>query len=275
MDLFENVYALTFGLWPAAVILCALLNMLITFKFSWSELIIDYLIGMVIGVCHYYGMVGNDISGWEHFFLMVSTGLFGLLEWTGTIEMTSANFFWLCVGCQAGCILLTGALDYGAGAIGYSSNAQKGGNIALSFLIILFKFPWALVTTGVGLIIGIIGLIYRATHTSPHGDGVGFVGGTLWFEWGGPPYHATTFGCVVNAFRGSVSDTFRHELVHSRQYIYMHDWLGVFFFTLAGIWGVISSAIGDTSFIGTRYWDAHNTDEIGNPIEIVPTHKYP
>lgn len=274
MDAFENVFVVTFGIGPAAVIGCALVNMLITWQFSWSELILDYLIGLAFGLTFYFGTVG-EVNHLEYFFLTVSTGFFGLLKWFGAFsEMAPGDFFLLSTGVSAGAVLLTGALDYGAVAIGWSEG-KKGANVALSILIFLLKWPFALVTSTVGLIIGLIGLAARAGKSEPVGDGVGFAGGVFWFEWGSNSgYHATTFGCVVNAFRGTISDTLAHELVHTRQYIYMHDWLGVFYFTIAGLWGVISSAASSDPYEGRHLYAAHDSKEVGNPIEMVPTHKY-
>jgi hypothetical protein len=49
-------YALVvFLFWPLVVIACALLNMLAQWSLSWSELILDYFAGVVIGLCFWYG----------------------------------------------------------------------------------------------------------------------------------------------------------------------------------------------------------------------------
>jgi hypothetical protein len=277
--LFGNLWALTFLLWPGATILCALLNMLITWQFSWSELVIDYVVGGLIGVCFYFGVIG-EVSAVEGFFLTVSTGLPGLLHWAGMFaDMEPGVFFLLCSGAVAGVVVIGGALDYGAAAIGWSEG-DRWKNVLLSLVIFPIKVPFALFTTAVGVIIGVIGLIYRATLDDPEGNGFGFAGGVFWFEWGmDGGYHATTFGGTVNEFRGEISDTLAHELVHTRQYCYLHDWLGIFYFTISGLWGLASSAIhaaGDdsVSFDVTHMWAADNDEEVGNPIEMVPTHRY-
>ena len=175
--------------------------------------------------------------------------------------------------------MLTAALDYGAVAIGWNSGqtGEKTGNVFLSILIFCCKWCFALITSVVGLLIGLIGLIVRATRNNPQGDGFGFVGGAFWFEWGGntADRHATTFGCIVNVFIGQISDVLGHELVHTRQYIYMHDWLGVFYFTIAAIWGLISYAASGAPFDILNSFRADPNREVGNPIEVVATHRYP
>lgn len=276
--LFGNFYLVSFVFWPSVVIVAALVNMLITFQFSWSELVLDYMIGFVIGVCFYHGTIG-DVNAAEHFFLYVSTGLLGLLNWLNVFEgWTVAKFFWLCAGGTVGAVLVTALLDYAAAAIGWGSTGAKVGNGFFSILIIIFKGWFAHITSVIGIIIGIIGLIKRATVTSPSGGGFGIVGGAFWFEWGGSGTHATTFGWVVNVFNGTINSALRHELVHTRQYIYMNDWLGIFYFTIAGLWGIISSAINAAAstdnFEGRHYFSAHSSKEVGNPIEMVPEHKY-
>jgi len=274
--IFGNVFLVIFLFWPGVTIGAALLNMLITFKFSWSELIIDYLIGLAIGICFYYGTIG-DVSHAEHFFLMVSTGVAGLFKWVGIWpKMSVGEFFMICAIWPASAVIVTALLDYAAVSIGWVSGqtGAKTGNVFLSILLLGCKWPFALITSVVGLVIGLIGMIVRATQNNPQGGGFGFVGGAFWFEWGlNTNKHATTFGCVINVFKGEISDVLGHELVHTRQYIYMHDWLGVFYFTIAGIWGAISREVA-TNPGDAGYFRAHGTDEIGNPIEIVPEHKY-
>lgn len=142
----------------------------------------------------------------------------------------------------------------------------------LSFLIFLFKAPFAMVTSAVGLLIGIIGIIIGAIAGNP---GFGFLGGILYFEWGFSGHYGTTFGFVVNVFKGNMAKMIDHELYHSRQYIYMHDWLGVFYFTVAGLWGIISSAISSDPFDITFYFRAHTSKEVGNPIEAAPYKRWP
>jgi len=51
----DNFAVLTFLFWPAVVLVCAGINMLITWTFSWSELVFDYFIGVALGACFYAG----------------------------------------------------------------------------------------------------------------------------------------------------------------------------------------------------------------------------
>lgn len=46
----DDVYVITFLFWPAVVLLSAGINMLVSWTFSWSELIFDLLIGFVAGI---------------------------------------------------------------------------------------------------------------------------------------------------------------------------------------------------------------------------------
>ena len=78
----DNVFFLTFLAWPGVILGCALLNMLLHWSFSWSELCIDYLVGIVVGLCFYFG---TDKKAHEatQFFLVFSNGLPGLLHVLG------------------------------------------------------------------------------------------------------------------------------------------------------------------------------------------------
>ena len=51
-------------------------------SFSWSELCIDYLAGMTIGLCFYFGTERKTHEA-AQFFLVFSNGLFGLLHVCG------------------------------------------------------------------------------------------------------------------------------------------------------------------------------------------------
>lgn len=265
--MWDSLALMAFVLWPAVVIVAALLNMLLAWTFSWSELVIDYLVGVLIGVCFHFGTVG-EVSGIEHFFLMVSTGLFGLLKWVGVGALADPQtLFLVSAGSVVGATLLTGALDHATLALG--TRMSVGGGF-LSALTLPFKAPFALVTTAVGLVIGLIGVIVGLANRR---GGFGFLGGVFYFEWGYPNIHATTFGAVVNVFAGRMSDVLGHELYHTRQYIYLHDWLGVFYFTVAGLWGLISAAIAK-DFSTRYYYAAHTSREFGNPIETVPYRRW-
>lgn len=278
MDLWHNVFLLAFVVWPLVVLLAAGLNMLISWTFSWQELVCDYLIGVVIGLCFFYGTTGGStkgfaqVSGVEHFFLMVSIGLFGLLKWLGVEAMQDpATLFWASSLSIVGATAVSVSLDRLAiQVIGSKSCVCNG---LLSLLIVGIKAPFGLITTAVGTLIGIIGLTVACATKN---GGFGFIGGVFYTEWGLSGTHATTFSSYVNIFRGKTSDTVNsttlisHELYHTRQYIYMQDWLGVVYFTIAPIWGLISSATSSRSFDASKAFNA--SKDIGNPIEV-PAYK--
>ncbi len=262
----DNIYLLMFLIWPGVVLAAALLNMLVSWTFSWQELVIDYLIGLAIGLCFYYGKAA-DASTAENLFLMVSTGVFGLLKWAGVeaLQDPSTLFGWTASWMVGGTLVST-ALDRGAVAIG--RNMSIGGGF-LSGLIFCIKIPFALITTSVGLVLGLIGLIVGKVNGK---GGFGFLGGAFYFEWGTSGTSATTFSSIVNVWGGKMSDPVHsqhlldHELYHTRQYIYMQDWLGVIYFTIAPLWGLISSAASSSSFNASRAFSA--SGEVGSPIEV-------
>jgi hypothetical protein len=261
--------------WPGVVLGCALLNMLISWTFSWSELVLDYFIGVLIGMFFFFGTHG-DVSAAEHLFLTVSHGVFGLLAWMGVDALADPKtFFLVSASAMAGATVLSAALDHGAVAAGASA-----GGVVLSIIMLPLKLSFALFTTLVGLVIMLVGVIYRAATSSgsaPSGAGgawFALIGGTLFFAWGMSSEHATTFGWVVNVFRGKIANVMKHELYHTRQYIYMHDWLGVFYFTFAALWGLVSAKIhadAKGSAFDSQYAFRGSADggvEVGNPIEI-------
>lgn len=189
--MWDNVWLLAFLIWPAVIIGAALLNMLVSWTFSWSELVMDYLIGVVIGVCFYFGMNGEVI--WlEHLLLMVSLGLFGLLKWVGVSYFADPQtlFLWSVVSIGIA-VPLTGRLDRATVAIGDSTVGIKVGRGILSFFIWILKAPFTLITPGVGLLVGLIGLIVGAIN---HNLGFGFLGGIFYFKWGLSGGHATLGG---------------------------------------------------------------------------------
>jgi hypothetical protein len=265
--MWDNLVLIALVIWPAVTLVAALINMLFAWTFSWSELVIDYFIGVAIGVGFYFGTTGH-VSGVEHFALMLSTGVFGLLKWIGVDIFADPRILFLVAGGSViGATLLAAALDHAALALG---TAVRVRGRFLSVFIFLLKAPFALVTSTVGLVIGLIGFVVGLANGK---GGFGFLGGVFYFEWGRAGTHATTFGSVVNVFAGRMSPVIAHELYHSRQYIYLHDWLGVFYFTVAGLWGLISSAMAK-KFSVRYYYTADRTGECGNPIEIVAYRKW-
>jgi len=273
-NVWENVYLVVLVFWPGVVVGAALLNMLVSWVFSWSELIIDYMIGVVIGLCFFYCCTNPDPEMWkwyESLFLIASHGLFGILkiarvEWL----LDPGNFFLVSSLCIGGAVLITAALDHASAALG-----DSGGGVGFSFLVVLFKAPFTLITTVLGVVIGVIGLIYgKATNDDQEFT---FLGGALFFKWGMSGVHATTFGWAVNVFKGGITSNniLPHELYHTRQYIYLKDWLGIFYFTVAGLYGIISAAISSVPFSGTYFFQAHGTQEVGNPLECAAYRKWP
>ena len=121
----DNIYLITFVFWPAVVLLCAGANMLISWTFSWSELIFDYLAGVVAG---YFLFVGVFTSGSpnpqevEIFFFVFSHGLFALVYAlsAGFREAIGdpVNFFWMMAGIRLGATLWAAALDHVSAALG-------------------------------------------------------------------------------------------------------------------------------------------------------------
>jgi hypothetical protein len=57
-----------------------------------------------------------------------------------------------------------------------------------------------------------------------------------------------------------------HELYHSRQYIYLHDWLTPTWL-LGGIWGLFSARAAGKSVTFEFFSAASNSRELGNPLE--------
>ena len=164
--MWDNVWLLAFLIWPAVIIGAALLNMLVSWTFSWSELVMDYLIGVVIGVCFYFGMNG-EVKWFEHLFLMVSLGLFGLLKWVGVSYFADPQtlFLWTVVSIGIA-VPLTGGLDWATVEIGDSSGGRRVGRGILSFFIWTLKAPFTLITPAVGLLVGVIDLIVRVDNNN-------------------------------------------------------------------------------------------------------------
>jgi hypothetical protein len=208
-------------LWPATVLLAALLNMLVSWTFSWGELILDALAGFLIGSVFYVAYDGRPDAA-VSVLLVLSHGLFGVLHVAGVGLVADPkdafllSAFWTVLGTT-----LSGALDRGAVALG----AEGGvGGFFLSLLIFLIKAPFALVTSSVGLLLWLIGLF----RSLAPGGKVGFAGGIFWAEWNNTSTSGewtTSFGVAVHSWKNAFSLAMAHELYHTRQYIYLRDWL--------------------------------------------------
>lgn len=216
---YQNFWLNAFAIWPAVVLVSALLNMGIWGQFGWSELIVDYVIGFTLGVCFWWFVRTDQRSFAPSFFLVFTHGLFGLLRVFNVIPDTKSLFWWSACA-TIGCTGLAAALDHAAVGIG---TTMSGGGAALSVLIFLLKAPFALFSTVIGLLIFLVGLIHAAAASN---TGAGFLGGVTYEEWNtAEPHWATTVGATVHCWQGTFSRVMEHELYHSRQYIYMRDLL--------------------------------------------------
>ncbi len=257
----DNIWLASLVFWPLAMLVAALLNMLITWTFSWSELVLDYFAGVVVGVFFTLGLrEGAGVV--SHIGLTMSGGLFGLLASVDVEALTRpTTLFFASAGAMVGATALTAVFDRITTSLRWNNT---GAAIALSIPTILFKAPFTLVSSGVGMLFVLVGAIRAAA--SPNGS-VGFRGGVVYVEWNtaNGSTSATTIGCTVQIWGGRFEHVFPHELYHSRQYIYLHDWL-IPTWLVGGLWGWISSAIAG-NFSLTAFQAARHDSEVGNPIE--------
>lgn len=208
-------------LWPATVLLAALLNMLVSWTFSWGELIIDYIAGFLIGSVFYVAYDGKPDAAVQ-VLLVLSHGLFGVLHAAGaSLVADPQDAFLLGATWTVLGTTLSAALDRAATALG----AEGGvGGFFLSLLIFLIKAPFALVTSGIGVFLWLI-CLFRSL--APGGK-VGFAGGVFWCEWNNTDTNGewtTSFGVAVQSWKNTFAKCMAHELYHTRQYIYLRDWL--------------------------------------------------
>lgn len=264
----DNKYVIAFLFWPAVVLLCAGINMLVTWTFSWSELIFDYFIGVLAGWFLFSGTQANPDSA-SSFFFIFSHGFFAFLWWAAgsfrAMFSKPENFFWAMAGIRLGATLWCALWDRLAVSL---TATFAPGPFLLSLLILApVKFCFAWVTSAFGFVIWLAGLVKAIGSTGR----VGFAGGVLFDEFapGAGAYKATTLGFTVHTWLGNIP--FRHELYHTRQYIYMCDWL-VPFWLVGMLWGVISAAATGTAISTAVAFKADTTREIGNPIEVAAYH---
>jgi hypothetical protein len=281
----DNLYFQMFAAWPGILILCALFSMLCQWSFSWSELILDYLAGMLIGLFFFLGTERKPHEAVQFFFIF-SQGLPAVLHVAGVKALQARDTLFMVSSIWiGGSVVLASLLDLATRKIGLTQNV---GNGLLSILILLLKLPFSLVTTAVGYLFFIAGLIWfaikkaqedpRVPSTKCH-VGIGFMGGVPYVEWNTDVspgnYAATTVGAMFNVWHGRGSDVVKHELYHTRQYMYFHDWM-IPFWLLGGLWGMISAAIANaTKAVATdpdvpvlrSFHTALETKEVGNPME--------
>ncbi len=265
-SLLNNVWFLSLVAWPGVLITCACINMLLQWSFSWSELVIDHLIGIAIGVCFYFGTEPHAHPVLK-FLLVFSDGLPGLLSAVGVKALQSREMLFLVSAAViGGSVLLSGLLDKATLVIDTSMNVPGG---ILSIAILAFKLPFSFCTTALGYLMWLIGLFVSFASSTTR---VGFLGGVPYVEWNYTDANrwATTFGAAVMVWKGDVSTVIKHELYHTRQYIYLHDWL-IPFYPVAGLWGIISAAIATSREnpidVPGSFWRAQKTREVGNPLE--------
>ncbi|MBV8880348.1 MAG: hypothetical protein JO332_10310 [Planctomycetaceae bacterium] len=280
----DNLYFQMFAAWPGILLLCALFSMLCQWSFSWSELILDYLAGMVIGLCFYLGTEKKAPEA-AQFFLIFSQGLPGVLHVAGVKALQARDtLFFVSSAWVGGAVVLASLLDLATRKIGLSMSA---GNGALSILIALLKLPFSLCTTAVGLLFFLAGLFWFIVKKAQDDGkdpakrcyvGLGFMGGVPYVEWNtnvSPGnYSATTIGAMFNVWYGRASDVVKHELYHTRQYMYFHDWM-IPFWLLGGLWGMISAALANATKAATEkevpvlrsFHTAQQAKEVGNPME--------
>lgn len=280
----ENEFFLMFAAWPLILIGCALFSMLTQWSFSWSELILDYLAGMVIGIFFYLGTQKKAPAVFE-FFLVFSQGLPGVLHAAGVKEFqTRETLFMISSLWVGGAVVLSALLDLATRKISLSMNVGGG---LLAILIAPLKLPFSLCTTAVGFLFFLAGLVWLAVKkaqedpTKPETTchvAVGFLGGVPYVEWNNDmtdgETRATTVGAMVNIWKGQAAYVIKHELYHTRQYMYFHDWM-IPFWLLGGLWGMISAAISnagvqnpaDTTDVLGAFSTAREDKEVGNPME--------
>jgi hypothetical protein len=264
----DNVFIVMFLFWPAVVLLCAGLNMLLSWTFSWSELVFDYFIGMLAGYFLFVAAQGSP-DGAHSFFFVFSHGFLGLLWLTSEGFRTSfespATFLWTMAGIRLGATLWAAAWDHVSVALGAKLSP---GPFFFSLVVAPAKWLFSSITSAFGVLIWIAGAIWAAAGSGK----AGFAGGVLFTEFspGGGGYYATTVGFTVQTWNGNCP--FKHELYHTRQYIYMCDWL-MPFWVVGMLWGVISAAIAQgTSVSYALAIGADASKEVGNPIEVAAYH---
>jgi len=282
-SILDNVYFLSFAAWPLVLIACALFSMLCQWTFSWSDLIFDYLAGVVIGVCFYFGTEKKPHEVAE-FFLIFSQGLPGVLHVAGVKALQHRDALFMTSSIWVGgSLVLASLLDLATRKISLDMNVGGG---LLSILIAPLKLPFSLCTTGVGMLFLLAGLVWLIIKKAKEDKNdpstacsvaIGFLGGVPYVEWDNSvttSYSATTIGAMFNVWKGKASSVVKHELYHTRQYMYFHDWM-IPFWLLGGLWGMISAAIANATKapadpsidVLDSFRAARGAKEIGNPME--------
>lgn len=255
--------------WPSVVVIAALLNMLISWTFSWSELIVCFLAGIVSGYFLTSGL-HPEASAVSKVFLVLSHGLIGVLSWgdVGGLSNRDIFLYWN-TGVLLATVPVCALLDRATLTIGKNMNFKGG---LLSILILLLKAPFTLVTSSVSLVVFFILSGIWAALIGKHSR-LGFLGGAPYMEWNYKKAgsSAVTLGFTINTWYGNLSKIIGHELYHTRQYMIFRD-LFIPFWLLGGIWGWISAAISKEPWKLSYFFVAHPKKEIGNPLECAAYH---
>ncbi len=194
----DNVVFVTLVFWPAVVLLCAGINMLISWTFSWPELIFDLFIGFLAGYFLYAG-AQPDPHAAVSFFFVFSHGV-AALAWTltGGFMDRPENFLWAMAGLRLGATVWAAAWDYVSAALG----ARLGwAAFGFSLVVAPVKMAFSIITSAVGVLIWLGGLAWAI-----FGKGkAGFAGGVLFTEFGpgGGGFHATTVGWTMHTWHGN------------------------------------------------------------------------
>src|SRR5262245_4209867 len=261
--LLDNLFLCAFVFWPLVVLVSALLNMAVSTVFSWSELVLDFVAGILIGIFFHMGTDKHAGAG-EHFMLAFSTGLPGILHWAKVSQFDTRSALFL-----TSSIWIVASTFIGAGldraAVAIDKKMSVGGGL-FSILPWACKFPFSLVTTTAGLLFFIVGIFRSAGQNGR----IGFLSGVAYVEWDTSQANssATTIGGTVQIWFGKFENLIEHELYHTRQCIYLHDWM-IPMWLVGGVWGLISSAIDGNASFGC-FKAARHDRELGNPIESAP-----
>jgi hypothetical protein len=207
-------------LWPAVTLVAAGVNMLVSWTFAWGELVMCYVVGVAIGSVA-WASLQPDPHWIVDVLLVMGLGPTGILRATGALD-DPAVFFWTGAGITVGSTLAAAVLDRVAVAAGATMTAKT---VGLSFATIPFKLLAAPFTSAVGFLIMLVGGIRAPIAGS---SGIGFLGGIVYFEWntdvaGGE--YTTTVGCTVHSWIRTFANVMEHELYHTRQCIYLHDFM--------------------------------------------------
>lgn len=205
-----------FVFWPGVVLICAAINMVVSRTFSRAELQVDYIAGAVAGWFLFHGTrPGADEV--DKFFLIFSQGFFGIL-WESGVFSSAEQFF-----------LIAGVYKIVATWWAARSDKKPRKTALRSLFTLPAKLPFAIFTTAVGLTIWIVAKLGKRKTR--------FVGGIFLSEFrpGGRRCSAVSLGATVHTWYGDTP--LEHELYHSRQYIYLGDWL-IPFWLLGLPWGM-------------------------------------